>query len=65
LDDLASLLDALALPVSTTDDPVAPRQANRLYPGAASFALVHRFEVVAVVLLVCLGVVGAIVPTQH
>jgi hypothetical protein len=65
LDDLDKLLDTLGVPVSTTGDPLAPHQANRLFPGAASFALVNRFAVVVFVLLVCLAVVGAILPTQH
>jgi hypothetical protein len=65
LDDLDKALDALALTVSTTDDPLPPRQANRLYPGAASFALVNRFAVLAFVLLVCFAVVGAFLPTQR
>jgi|GEM_PF-4421717 len=65
LDDLARMLDALAIPVSDVDEPLTPRRANELYPGAASFALVHRFEIVAVGFVVLLGLIGTFVPVKH
>jgi hypothetical protein len=63
--DRERLQTALAVPVSVTSAPVSPRAANHMYPGAASFLLVHRFEAVGVLALLALLVIGLLVPAHH
>jgi hypothetical protein len=44
--DLERVWNELAVPVSTVDKVINPKDVNRRFPGAASFLLVHRFAVV-------------------
>ena|ERR1039457_3700411 len=60
--DLERLQAELAVPCSDAGDPLGPHAANRLYPGAASFALVHRFEFVVLGAVVALLVIGLLTP---
>jgi len=62
-------LSALGVPVTVTFTQLTPAEANRRYPGAASFALVHRVAVgtvaVCILAVVGLGVLGAVVGSGH
>lgn len=56
--DLDRMQSALAVPWSDGSDDIAPRAANRLYPGAASWALIHRYELAGVGAVVALLIIG-------
>jgi hypothetical protein len=56
--DLDRMQSELAVPWSDSGDDIAPRAANRLYPGAASWALIHRYELAGVGAVVALLVIG-------
>jgi len=67
--DVGRAMSALGVPVTVTLTQVTPAEANRRYPGAASFALVHRAllgtVVTCILVAVGLGVLGAVVGTGH
>ena len=60
--DLNRLRDELGVPVTVLDQPQTPSKVNVLFPGAASFGLVHRGAIglilAALALVVLLGVLG-------
>jgi hypothetical protein len=59
----------LGVPINTTPEELTPEEANRRFPGAASFALMHRVAIGVVVLclggVTLLGVLGAVVGSGH
>jgi hypothetical protein len=67
--DLERVRTAMGVPVNTRPEELTPVEANRRFPGAASFALVHRVAVGAVAVcvggVILLGVLGAIVGSGH
>ena len=65
LADLEELQHQLDVPWSDANDPLTPRAANRLYPGAASFAVTHRFEMTALGIVLALLVIGLPSPVAH
>ena len=63
--DVQRVLDELGLSDQTLPEPLTPAEANNRYPGAASFGLIHRFAIAALVLLIGLIVLGVIVGPSH
>ncbi|MGH7685224.1 MAG: hypothetical protein ACREN2_00145 [Candidatus Dormibacteria bacterium] len=61
--DIAELERILGAPVRCVDDAVTAGEANRRYPGAASFVLAHRFAVAAAVLVISVVALAEIL--QH
>ena len=61
--DLDRLRDELACPITVIDGAQSPSAVNRTFPGAASFALRHRWAItialLTIVLVTLLGVLGA------
>ena len=61
-DDLGRFQNELGCPIAVIDGAQYPSEVNRTFPGAASFALVHRWAitiaVLAIVLVTFLGVLG-------
>ena len=68
-EDIERVKLELGAPFDTVSEPLAPAEANRRFPGAASFALEHRFAIGAVGLLIFglifFGVLGALVGSGH
>jgi hypothetical protein len=62
-EDIDRLCQELSVPVTTLDEPLSPAKANRRFPNAASFLLVHRLAITTALLccsgVVLLGIVGA------
>jgi hypothetical protein len=56
--DLDRMQSDLSVPWSDSRDGLSPRAANRLYPGAASWALIHRYELAGVGAVIVLLVIG-------
>jgi hypothetical protein len=56
--DLDRVRSDLAVIWSDDRESLSPRSANRLYPGAASWVLVHRFEVASAGAVLALLVIG-------
>jgi len=54
--DIERVRVELGVPIDTLSESVSPGEANRRFPGAASFGLVHRVAIGAV----ALGIVGLI-----
>ena len=62
-DDLGHLRNEFACPLTVIDGAQSPSAVNRTFPGAASFALVHRWAVtvgvLTIVLVTLLGILGS------
>jgi hypothetical protein len=59
--DLDRVKSDLLVAWSDSNEGLSPRSANRLYPGAASWALIHRYELIgvgAVVVLLAIGLLS-------
>lgn len=67
--DIERVRAELGVPVDTLSEPLTPGEANRRFPGAASFGLVHRVAIGAaslgIVGLILLGVLGAVSGGGH
>jgi hypothetical protein len=63
-EDLDRVCEEMGVPVTTIEQVLTPVEANRRFPGAASFFLVHRLALTSValcvVILILLGVLGAV-----
>ena len=61
--DLDRFQSELACPITDIDGAQSPSAVNRTFPGAASFALVHRWAItsaaLAILLVTLLGILGA------
>ena len=59
--ELDRMQSELSVPWSESSESLPPRSANRLYPGAASWGLIHRYELAgvgAVVVLLGIGLLS-------
>ena len=56
--ELDQMQSDLAVPWSQSSESLPPRSANRLYPGAASWGLIHRYELAGVGAVVILLLIG-------
>jgi hypothetical protein len=56
--DLDRMQSDLSVPWSDSRDGLSPRAANRLYPGAASWALTYRYQLASVGAVLVLLVIG-------